>query len=123
MVKKKNWIYIYIKKKEVNTKQNAMSNRKIKVAFFLLLSIGMLSAFTDDPPPRNFKVLQHTLKDEELDEIMELSDRIAVMYRGKILAVVPNKGITKEYIGLLMAGVVPEEPLQESEETEVEATL
>src|SRR5690606_2574298 len=38
----------------------------------------------------------------ELDEIMELSDRVAVMYRGKIIAVVPNKGITKEYIGLLM---------------------
>jgi ABC-type sugar transport system ATPase subunit len=41
---------------------------------------------------------------------MELSDRIAVMYRGKISAVVPNKGISKKYIGLLMAGVVPEEP-------------
>jgi len=59
----------------------------------------------------------------ELDEIMELSDRIAVMYRGKILAVVPNKGISKEYIGLLMAGVVPEEGMQVSEETEIEATL
>jgi simple sugar transport system ATP-binding protein len=59
----------------------------------------------------------------ELDEIMELSDRIAVMYRGKILAVVQNKGVSKEYIGLLMAGVVPEEPLQVSEETEIEATL
>ncbi len=59
----------------------------------------------------------------ELDEIMELSDRIAVMYRGKISAVVPNKGISKKYIGLLMAGVVPEEPMQVSEETEIEATL
>jgi hypothetical protein len=37
--------------------------------------------------------------------------------------VVPNKGVSKEYIGLLMAGVVPEEPLEFSEETEVEATL
>jgi hypothetical protein len=45
------------------------------------------------------------------------------MYRGKILAVVPNKGVSKEYIGLLMAGVVPEEPMQLSEETEIEATL
>jgi simple sugar transport system ATP-binding protein len=59
----------------------------------------------------------------ELDEIMELSDRIAVMYRGKIIAVVPNKGITKEYIGLLMAGVVPEEPIEFDETAVVEATF
>jgi simple sugar transport system ATP-binding protein len=43
----------------------------------------------------------------ELDEIMQLSDRIAVMYRGQILAVVDAKTITREEIGLLMAGVVP----------------
>jgi simple sugar transport system ATP-binding protein len=44
----------------------------------------------------------------ELDEIMQLSDRIAVMYRGKILAIVDAKTTTRESIGLLMAGVVPE---------------
>lgn len=59
----------------------------------------------------------------ELDEIMELSDRIAVMYRGQVLAVVPNKGISKEYIGLLMAGVIPEGPIPEGESTVVEATF
>lgn len=45
----------------------------------------------------------------ELDEIMELSDRIAVMYRGKIVAIVPREEATKEQIGLLMAGVSPDE--------------
>jgi simple sugar transport system ATP-binding protein len=45
----------------------------------------------------------------ELDEIMQLSDRIAVMYRGQIVAVVPIAEATKEYIGLLMAGISPEE--------------
>jgi ABC-type uncharacterized transport system ATPase subunit len=44
----------------------------------------------------------------ELDEIMELSDRIAVMYRGKIVAIVPSEEATKEQIGLLMAGIEPE---------------
>ena len=43
----------------------------------------------------------------ELDEVMQLSDRIAVMYRGQILAVVDAKTTTREEIGLLMAGVVP----------------
>ena len=45
----------------------------------------------------------------ELDEIMELSDRIAVMYRGKIVAIVPAEQATKSYIGLLMAGISPEQ--------------
>jgi simple sugar transport system ATP-binding protein len=44
----------------------------------------------------------------ELDEIMQLSDRIAVMYRGQILDIVDAKTTTRETIGLLMAGVVPE---------------
>jgi simple sugar transport system ATP-binding protein len=43
----------------------------------------------------------------ELDEVLALSDRIAVMYRGRIVAVVEREVATKEYIGLLMAGVDP----------------
>jgi simple sugar transport system ATP-binding protein len=39
----------------------------------------------------------------ELDEILELSDRIAVMYRGEIVALVDGKTANKEEIGLLMA--------------------
>ena len=42
----------------------------------------------------------------ELDEIMKLSDRIAVMFDGSIIAIVNAEGATKEQIGLLMAGVV-----------------
>jgi general nucleoside transport system ATP-binding protein len=40
----------------------------------------------------------------ELDEIMSLSDRIAVMYKGRIVALVRPEEITREQIGLLMAG-------------------
>lgn len=40
----------------------------------------------------------------ELDEIMELADRIAVMYRGKIVALMDGRpAANKEEIGLLMA--------------------
>jgi general nucleoside transport system ATP-binding protein len=49
------------------------------------------------------------LASTELDEIMQLSDRIAVMYRGQITAIVPAAEATKEYIGLLMAGITPDE--------------
>lgn len=42
----------------------------------------------------------------ELDEIMSLSDRIAVMYKGRILDILDAKKATREQLGLLMAGVV-----------------
>jgi general nucleoside transport system ATP-binding protein len=44
----------------------------------------------------------------ELDEIMSLSDRIAVMYKGRILATLDAATATREQLGLLMAGVVKE---------------
>lgn len=40
----------------------------------------------------------------ELDEILALADRIAVMYRGEIIAVLPIEEATREKLGLLMAG-------------------
>lgn len=44
----------------------------------------------------------------ELDEILQLSDRIAVMYRGQIVDIVASEDASKERIGLLMAGIHPE---------------
>ena len=46
----------------------------------------------------------------ELDEILELSDRIAVMYRGRLVATVDGATAEKERIGLMMAtGEVPDQ--------------
>ena len=42
---------------------------------------------------------------EDLDEIFTLSDRIAVMYEGRIVGVVPREGATARQIGQMMAGV------------------
>ncbi|MGA9397965.1 MAG: ABC transporter ATP-binding protein, partial [Anaerolineaceae bacterium] len=41
----------------------------------------------------------------ELDEIVNLSDRIAVMFAGRILDILPAEKATREKLGLLMAGV------------------
>jgi simple sugar transport system ATP-binding protein len=41
----------------------------------------------------------------ELDEVMSLSDRIAVIYKGRILETVDAETATREQLGLLMAGV------------------
>jgi simple sugar transport system ATP-binding protein len=42
---------------------------------------------------------------EDLEEVFALSDRIAVMYRGRIMADIPVAQATVERVGLLMAGV------------------
>ena len=41
----------------------------------------------------------------ELDEIISLSDRIAVMSAGKIVAIIDSEGADRDYIGRLMAGL------------------
>jgi simple sugar transport system ATP-binding protein len=42
---------------------------------------------------------------EDLDEVRSLSDRIAVMYEGRIMGVVDRNEATVERLGLMMAGV------------------
>ncbi len=39
----------------------------------------------------------------ELDEVLEMSDRIAVMYRGRIVAVMDGRTADKNEVGVLMA--------------------
>ncbi len=46
---------------------------------------------------------------EDLDEIMELSDRIAVMYEGKIMGVLPASEADEEVLGLMMSGALQKE--------------
>ena len=41
----------------------------------------------------------------DLDELLELSDRIGVMFDGRMIAVLPNEDIDVRDLGLLMAGV------------------
>lgn len=54
------------------------------------------------------------LVSSELDEILALSDRIAVMYKGKIMDILDAKKVNKEYLGLLMAGVHPDKTTMET---------
>jgi simple sugar transport system ATP-binding protein len=42
---------------------------------------------------------------EDLDEVMALSDRIAVIYEGQIMGIVDAEAATPEQLGLMMAGV------------------
>jgi ABC-type uncharacterized transport system ATPase subunit len=44
---------------------------------------------------------------------MTLSDRIAVMFDGRIIAVLPAEQATREQLGLLMAGIEDDKPSPE----------
>ncbi|GAB4458038.1 MAG: ABC transporter ATP-binding protein [Anaerolineae bacterium] len=63
----------------------------------------------------------------ELDEIRALSDRIAVMFEGQIVDILPANLVTKEQLGLLMAGHRPADLPSEGEgepaEVDVEVVL
>jgi general nucleoside transport system ATP-binding protein len=50
----------------------------------------------------------------ELEEVLALADRIAVMYRGRIIGVLPG-GASRDAVGLMMAGVAPETARAEAE--------
>jgi simple sugar transport system ATP-binding protein len=45
----------------------------------------------------------------ELDEVLALADRIAVMYQGRIVGVLDAEGATPQRLGLLMGGATPGE--------------
>lgn len=46
---------------------------------------------------------------EDLDEILALSDRVAVLYEGRVMDVLSRQNATRERLGLLMAGVQSED--------------
>ncbi len=51
---------------------------------------------------------------EDLDELLTLSDRVAVMYRGHLSPTMPTESVTIRQLGLMMAG-------QKAEEAEIDA--
>ncbi|MBF6612163.1 MAG: ABC transporter ATP-binding protein [Chloroflexi bacterium] len=51
----------------------------------------------------------------ELEEILALSDRIAVIFEGKIITTMPTAGASLEKLGLLMAGITSEQNPQRTQ--------
>jgi ABC-type dipeptide/oligopeptide/nickel transport system ATPase component len=49
------------------------------------------------------------LVSEDLDELLSLSDRIAVMYEGQVVGVLCSEDFNITQIGLMMTGTLPEE--------------
>ncbi|WP_026549957.1 ABC transporter ATP-binding protein [Arthrobacter sp. Br18] len=49
----------------------------------------------------------------ELDEVLELADRIAVLYRGRLMGIVPGT-VSRDVLGLMMAGMPGDEALAQA---------
>ncbi|GAA2961357.1 ABC transporter ATP-binding protein [Glutamicibacter bergerei] len=56
----------------------------------------------------------------ELDEVMELADRIAVLYKGKINGIVPGN-TSREVLGLMMAGVSQADAISQADHVKADA--
>jgi ABC-type uncharacterized transport system ATPase subunit len=57
---------------------------------------------------------------EDLDEILALSDRIAVMYEGKIVGIVPREAVDIQQLGAMMAGAGDNQSIEEIHQIKVE---
>ena len=54
------------------------------------------------------RVASHVLRPGDMNEALRLGDRIAVMFRGRILDCFPKSDLRKmEAVGLMMAGILP----------------
>jgi simple sugar transport system ATP-binding protein len=63
------------------------------------------------------------LNSSELDEVLALADRIAVIYRARIVGVIGREEANRERIGLLMAGAVDRAAEMEAPAGEEEVTV
>ena len=45
---------------------------------------------------------------EDLDEILDLSDWVAPIYEGRLMAIIPAEEADREKVGAMMAGIDPE---------------
>ncbi|MFC3298558.1 ABC transporter ATP-binding protein [Arthrobacter agilis] len=53
----------------------------------------------------------------ELDEVLELADRIAVLYRGRLMGIVPGT-VSRDVLGLMMAGMSGDEALAQAHDVQ-----
>jgi simple sugar transport system ATP-binding protein len=69
------------------------------------LDVGSIEFIHQQIVSRRDEGVAVLLVSAELDEIMALSDRIAVIYRGQILETIASQDTDRNQLGLLMAGI------------------
>ena len=92
--------------------QRLVLEREIRIASHVLvasypsrgLDIGAISAMRDMLARARDAGVAVVLMSEDLDEIFALSDRIAVLYAGRLMGVMDRADADRESIGALMSG-------------------
>jgi simple sugar transport system ATP-binding protein len=72
------------------------------------LDVGSIQYIHEQIVARRDAGVAVLLVSTELDEIFALADRIAVMFRGRIVGTIDRPGATRDRVGLLMAGLSEE---------------
>jgi general nucleoside transport system ATP-binding protein len=109
--------YVPVKKLSGGNQQKVIVARELSRKISLLianqptrgLDVGSIEYIHKEIVAMRDRGIGVLLVSAELDEIMALSDRIAVMYRGQIVTTVDAAKVTREQLGLWMAGAHPEE--------------
>ncbi|MBI4732685.1 MAG: ATP-binding cassette domain-containing protein [Chloroflexi bacterium] len=109
--------YVPVKKLSGGNQQKVIVARELSRGIKLLianqptrgLDVGSIEYIHKEIVAMRDRGIGVLLVSAELDEIMALSDRIAVMYRGQIVTTVDAAKVTREQLGLWMAGAHPEE--------------
>ena len=73
------------------------------------VDVGATEAIQDALRAQRARGVATLLISEDLDELLALSDRIAVLFDGRVIGVLPGRGANPEEIGLLMTGTVRRE--------------
>ena len=105
-------IGVLVRKLSGGNQQKLITQREIKIAKHALIAMqptrGLDVAATEDV---RRKLIQHRndgvailLISEDLDEIFQLADRIAVMYEGELSGPFDKSAVSRDEIGLLMGG-------------------
>ena len=68
------------------------------------LDVGAIEYVHRCLPDQRQKGTAILLISTELEDIFTLSDRIAIIYQGKIMGIIPNHDVDIEQLGLMMAG-------------------
>ena len=85
------------------------------------LDVGSIEYIHSQIVDRRDKGVAVLLVSAELDEVLSLSDRIAVMYHGEIVATLDAEDASREELGLLMAGSKSEGEEKDEAEAQVNA--
>ncbi|MEW6093295.1 MAG: ATP-binding cassette domain-containing protein [Chloroflexota bacterium] len=109
--------YVPVKKLSGGNQQKVIVARELSRGIKLLianqptrgLDVGSIEYIHKEIVAMRDRGIGVLLVSAELDEILALSDRIAVMYRGQIVTTVDAAKVTREQLGLWMAGAHPEE--------------